>query len=65
MYESLSPPARLRPWILARLAIAVADLKLLELRGSSPPEKLTPGLIEYFLIQRWHEELKQKWATFQ
>jgi hypothetical protein len=62
--EPIFPPKHVQPMILARMATATACLRRLQLTDSSHPEKLTPQLIEHFLIHHWREQLRDHWIRF-
>jgi len=55
------PPDNLRPWLSIRAALAAAVAQS-NADVREPPETHSYGeLIEWLLVERWHDSLKQQW----
>jgi hypothetical protein len=57
----LPAPPEVKPWILARLISMSAQARLHAETGDIPAPKLTPKIMQQFLIGEWHGALRDRW----
>lgn len=60
--KRLAVPPEVRPWILARLAMALGSAMDLSVTRRLPAPALNSQSITQFLIGEWHGALREQWA---
>lgn len=60
MEEPLDPPPEVKPWILARLAVASVEARMEEKEGTPVPE-LSIDLLRNMMVASWHQQLRERW----
>jgi hypothetical protein len=56
------PPEQLRPWILARIAVAKSACDCEQLAGKTFPfPALSPAFFEKILVDEWNAALREDW----
>jgi hypothetical protein len=63
MPRVLSPPDRVRPWVLARLAIAAAHAARCAESGETSLDGPVQAIVAELLIGAWHHDLKERWLA--